>query len=400
MEKLLEEGNVNIEVPALGDLIKGAVLEFGNNRLYVDLGPLGAGIIIGRELQDGLDTMASLKVGDTIEGIVINPETDDGYIELSLREAGHDKAWDELERKMNELETVGVKIMEANKGGLIVKINGVIGFLPVSQLTTKHYPRVENGDKNRILAILEGYVGQTFSVRVITADREETKLIVSEKAVEAEELQRRIAALHVRDVIEGFVSGVVDFGAFVKFNEDMEGLVHISELAWQRIDDPRDIVKVGQKAKCQIIGIDGDRISLSMKSLKEDPWIKQSKKYAVGQVVEGVVTKLNPFGAFVQLDDAIHGLAHISEFPDDAGLEAYLQPKKSYPFIVLTIEPKEHRLGLALESLYKERKAKEEARKKAATEKKEAAAKTAGTSEVPSEAPEVSATSEESTQKA
>lgn len=374
METLLAEKDVVPPSPEKGDLLTGKVIEFGKNKLYLDLGMLGGGIIIGRELQDGLETMDDLNVGDKVQATVIEPETDEGFVELSLREAGHDKAWNEITRKLDEKETVSVKILEANKGGLIVRIHGVIGFLPVSQLTTKHYPRVENGDKNRILSILQGYVGQSFDVRIITADMDENKMIVSEKAVEAEEMQRRIDALSIGDQIEGVVSGVVDFGAFVKFNDDMEGLVHISELAWQRIENPRDIVKVGQKVSCKIIGLERDRISLSMKALEEDPWIQHSKKYKVGSKVEGEVTKLNPFGAFVQLDPHIHGLAHVSEFPEGVDIESKLKVGETYTFIVLSLEPKEHRLGLILESLYDQKK-KEDEKKKA---EKDAKTKKAG----------------------
>jgi small subunit ribosomal protein S1 len=362
MEKLLKEDK-GLESAKMGEVIKGKVLEIGNNILYLDLGKLGGGIVLGRELQDGLGTMDELKVGDEVEATVIDEENKEGYIELSLREAGYDKAWEELERKMKEGEIVNTRILEANKGGLIVKVNGVVGFLPVSQLTTKHYPRVENGDKNRILSILEGYVGEDFKVRIIAAEKDNEKLIVSEKAVEAEEMQKRIKKLKVGEVVEGVVSGVVDFGAFVKFNDDLEGLVHISELAWQRIEDPRDIIEVGSTVQCKIIGLDKERISLSIKALKEDPWIKKAEKYKVGSKVEGEVTKVNTFGAFVQLDKDIHGLAHVSELPEGSTPVDFFEAGKTYSLIVVSIKPKEHRLGLCLETLWKEKQKKEKAKK-------------------------------------
>jgi small subunit ribosomal protein S1 len=255
--------------------------------------------------------LSSLKVGDQIFATVVDSENKDGNIELSLRQAGQERVWQTLRTKMESKEIVPTKILAANKGGLMVEINNVVGFLPVSQLSVEHYPRVEEGDKNRILSALQSYVGTTFKVQIITADPEEEKLIVSERAVFEKETEERLSTLHIGDTISGLVTGVVDFGVFVKFG-DLEGLVHISELAWQRIENPKDIVKVGDTLKAKIIGIDKGRVSLSVKQLQQDPWLDAVKKYKIGQKVKGTITKIMPFGVFVELDKDIQGLAHIT----------------------------------------------------------------------------------------
>jgi small subunit ribosomal protein S1 len=311
---------------------------------------------LGKEMKDGLGSNAKLKEGDVVSATLIDLENEDGYIELSIREASYEKSWDDIESKRDNKEAVSTKILEANKGGLMVEINGIMGFLPVSQLSSEHYPRVEDGDKNKILEMLRRLVGQELSVRILDADRETEKLIVSEKAAQSEREREVISKLTVGDIVEGEVSGVVDFGAFVKFSspsgkkgERLEGLVHISELAWQLIDDPREIVKTGDHVQAQIIGIEDTRISLSMKTLKEDPWTHVKERYSVGSIVDGKVDKINHFGAFVYLDKDIHGLAHVSEFQDvysGRKMEDVFQVGETYKWKILSIEPKTHRMGL------------------------------------------------------
>ena len=348
--------------PKIGDVIEGKVIVIESNAVYLDLGNFGTGIVMGREIKDGLGATDRLKAGDKVSATVTDIENEDGYIELSIREASIEKAWQDLEEKQLNQEPVATKITDANKGGLIVEINGITGFLPVSQLTNEHYPRVEEGEKSKILEKLRIFVGTEMRVCVIDTDREAGKLIVSEKAAYSDEEKKAISELKAGDIIEGEISGVVDFGAFVKFlppskkdsnkEEDrLEGLVHISELAWQLIDNPREIVKSGDKVKAQIIGIDDTRVSLSIKALQKDPWSGVEKKYKAGEVYEGQVRKINHFGAFVYLDDDIHGLAHVGELLDQSpgkNIEEILQVGKSYKWKILSIEPKEHRMGLTL----------------------------------------------------
>jgi len=351
MSDLLGTG-IEIKVLKQGDMVEGTLISVGKNEVYVDLEGYGVGVVRGRELYDDEATLSALKPGNKIFVSVLEPENKDGITELSLRQAGQERVWQTLKEKMESKEVLRTKILEANKGGLMVEINNVMGFLPVSQLSLEHYPRVEDGDKNRILGVLQSYIGQAFDVQIITADSAEEKLIVSEKAVFEKEMENKLGQLKIGMVVEGTITGVVDFGAFVKFGE-MEGLVHISELAWQRIENPKDIVKVGQKVTAKIISIDKGRVSLSIKQLLEDPWLEAVKKYQIGQIVKGKVAKIMPFGVFVELDKDIQGLCHIMELSHEAvkNAEDILKPGEEKEFKIISIEPAEHRLGLSLKAL-------------------------------------------------
>lgn len=372
MSDLLGTG-IEIKVLKQGDMVEGTLISVGKNEVYVDLEGYGVGVVRGRELYDDEATLSALKPGDKIFVSVVEPENKEGIAELSLRQAGQERVWQTLKEKMESREVIRAKILEANKGGLMVEINNVMGFLPVSQLSLEHYPRVEDGDKNRILGVLQSYVGQPFDVQIITADSAEEKLIVSEKAVFEKEMENRLGQLKIGMVVEGVITGVVDFGAFVKFG-DMEGLVHISELAWQRIENPKDIVKVGQKVTAKIISIDKGRVSLSIKQLQEDPWLEAVKKYQIGQTVLGKVAKVMPFGVFVELDKDIQGLCHIMELSHEAikNPEEILKPGEEKEFKIISIEPAEHRLGLSLKALTEApKKAEAKAEEKPVEEKKE-----------------------------
>lgn len=351
MAELMDSG-VEIKVLKAGDMVEGRLISVGKNEVYVDLEGYGVGVVRGRELYDDEATLSSLKPGDKIFVSVIEPENKEGIAELSLRQAGQERVWQTLKTLLEQKDVVRTKILEANKGGLMVEINNVMGFLPVSQLSLEHYPRVEDGDKNKILSVLHSYVGQSFDVQVITADPQEEKLIVSEKAVFEKEMEQKLSQLKIGQVVEGTITGVVDFGAFVKFGE-LEGLVHISELAWQRIENPKDIVRVGQKVQAKVISIDKGRVSLSIKQLQSDPWLEAVKKYQIGQTVEGAVTKIMPFGVFVELDKDIAGLCHILELSHEAvkNPEELLKPGERKSFKIISIEPAEHRLGLSLKAL-------------------------------------------------
>jgi len=356
MQDLFEHEQDYFAVPKAGDTVKAKVIDRGANEVRLSIEGYGTGVVRGRELFDELDEYSKLQPGDAIDATVVELENENGDVELSFRRAGRERVWKAILEKMASGDVLPVKILDANKGGLIVIHSGVQGFVPVSQLTIEHYPRVEDGDKQRILERLKSYIGQTFMLKILDADPAEEKLIFSEKAAQLEQKKELFDKLTVGDIVEGQVTGIVDFGAFVQFDE-MEGLVHISEMAWQRIDDPRDILKVGQKVQAMIIGLDGSRISLSMKKLQRDPWLDAIKRYSVGQSVKGTITKVTPFGAFVQLDDDIHGLVHISELSlkqikDPAEVVAAGDKKE---FKILSIEPGEHRLGLSLKAVEAER---------------------------------------------
>jgi small subunit ribosomal protein S1 len=246
--------------------------------------------------------------------------------------------------------------LDANKGGLITRVENVPAFIPVSQLSPTNYPRVAGGEKSKIHEKLKTLVGQTMDVKILDVNEEEEKIVVSEKAVWETKQESVLAKYKVGDQVEGDVTAVTDFGAFVRFETNLEGLVHISEIAWQRIDHPRDVLKVGDHVRAEIINIEGSKIFLSMKKLVADPWKSVAEKYQVGQWVKGRVLKINPFGLFVELDNDIHGLAHISELAAKPVKDVHEVARigDEFDFRILTIDPENHRLGLSL------RKPKEE----------------------------------------
>lgn len=351
MTDLLESG-AEIRVLKPADMVEGTMISVSKNEVYIDLAGYGVGVVRGRELYDDQATLNSLKPGDKITASVVETENREGNVELSLRVAGQERVWQKLRDYMESKEIVSTKILAANKGGLMIELNNVTGFLPVSQLSLEHYPRVEDGDKNKILSILNSYVGTNFSVQVITADMNDEKLIVSEKAVHEEEMHSKMSELKISDIVTGQITGVVDFGVFVKFGE-LEGLVHISELAWQRIENPKDLFKVGDTVKAKIIAIEKGRVSLSIKQLQNDPWAEAVKKYQIGQVVKGSISKIMPFGVFVELDKDIQGLAHLIELSHEPVKQAedVVKVGQEYEFKVISIEPAEHRLGLSIKQL-------------------------------------------------
>ncbi|MFC1663157.1 30S ribosomal protein S1 [Patescibacteria group bacterium] len=353
MGELLKQTDVAM-VPKVGDLVKGLVISVAKNEVHVDIDGLTTGVVRGRELIDESGDYSDLKVDDEITATLLEIENENGEMELSFRSAGHQKAWDALEELANSQKVIEVPITDANRGGLMAKVGRIEGFLPVSQLTPEHYPRVEGGDKNKILERLNSLIGQMFKVVIIDVNESQSKLIVSERAAWEDKQKDAISQFKVGDVVKGKITGVVDFGIFVEFGDGLEGLIHISELAWQRIDDPKLIYEVGNQVEASIISIDGTKISLSVKRLKEDPWKKAVERYQIGEKVKGQVIKLNPFGAFIELDKDIHGLAHISELSSKIinHPSEVLKEGQSYDFKILSIEPDNHRLGLSIKALH------------------------------------------------
>ncbi len=346
-KKMCKEGEF-LKAPRVGEIVKSKVIGVDRSSIFVDLGIVGTGIIYGREFQKAKDVLKNLKLGDEISAKVVDLENKEGYIELSAEEAEQELIWETLKNKKKSEETIKVKILGANKGGLLAKVSSVPAFLPVSQLSPEHYPRVEEADKTKILKELQKFISQELEVKILNVSQEEEKLILSEKAKEAEKIQEKLANYKVGDIVDGIVTGIVDFGIFIKFGEDnLEGLCHISELDWQLIDSPDKIVKIGEKIKAKIIEVSNNKVFLSLKALKKDPWEKIEEKYKKGDVIKGKVIKFNPFGVFVQIDkEKIHGLAHISEFDSKVKIETKLAIDKKYDFKILSIEPNQHKMAL------------------------------------------------------
>src|SRR3989344_4774206 len=344
------------KMPNEGDLVEGSVISVDSSAIRLDINGLTTGIVRGHELFTESDEFANIKIGDKVEATIIEQENENGEMELSLRSAGNQRVWDRMAELVKDGVTIEAKILDANKGGLMMQVDAIVGFMPVSQLNPDHYPRVPGGDKSRILEKLKKLIGEKVQVKVLDANQKEDKLIVSEKAVWEDEQKAVLDAFKIGDVVDGEIAALTPFGAFVKFGEGLEGLVHISEIVWQRIDHPKDVLKVGDHARAQIIDLNKSKIYLSIKRLMEDPWKKVKDTYKVGQVVEGEVHKIEPFGLMVKLDQDIHGLAHISELSnnpikDVTELLEMFSIGKSYTFEIVNIEPAEHRLGLKLEGV-------------------------------------------------
>ncbi len=352
-KELLEKDNL-IRPPKVGEIIEGKIVARVAGAIYLDLGVMGTGIIYGKEFYNAKNQLKGLKVEDALFAKIIDLENEDGFRELSVSGASKELTWKSLRQSKEQGETINVKISGANKGGLLTEIAGIPAFLPVSQLSQDHYPRVEGGQTSKILLELQKFVGQTLEVKVFDLSLAEEKLILSEKSKETEKIKEVLKNYRVGDVIEGEITGLTDFGAFMKFNKEgtvpefIEGLIHISELDWKIIEDPSEIVKVGEKVKAKIIDISNDKVSLSLKSLKRDPWIDIETKHKKGDEVSGKVTKFNPFGAFIQLNPEIQGLIHISEFGTKIKMEEKLELGKKYNFQILEIRPQEHRMSLKL----------------------------------------------------
>lgn len=340
---------------SVGSTVEGKVVARDRSSLYIDLGLLGTGIIYGREFYAVKDVIKNLEVGDKVFAKIVEMENDEGYRELSLRDATKEIGWQRLRDLRDSGQIITVRVTGVNKGGLLTSLDGIQAFLPVSQLAPEHYPRVVDADKQKILKELQKFIGKTLEVKILDLLAEENKLILSEKAKSEEKTKEILKNYKKGDIIDGEITGIADFGAFIKFpspvaneNEQIEGLIHISELDWQLVENPAEVVKVGEVVKAQIIDINNNQVFLSLKSLKKNPWEEIEKEYSKGDVIKGKVTKFSTFGAFVEIKPKIRGLCHISEFESKEKMEEQLKIGETYSFQVLLIEPKEHRMSLKL----------------------------------------------------
>jgi small subunit ribosomal protein S1 len=345
MDELLASADDSVKQLTQGEVITGSILSIRKHEVLIDLGPQGIGLVPRREV----GYSRALNIGDEVTASIVDAELDNGYSLLSLRKAAKDRGWDEVAARMDSGEIIEVSPYDANRGGLLVEFDGVRGFLPVSQLSAEHYPRVGSSDKDEILQRLNVLIGQSLKVRILDCDRKANKLIFSEKEAIKDGLSARFEKLTVGDSVKGVVTGVVDFGVFVNV-EGIEGLVHISEISWERVNNPGDYVKVGQTIDAKIIAIDKDRLSLSIKQLSEDPWMSEVDQFKKGDKVEGTVTRITPFGAFVQISPAVEALVHVSELGGGDGQD----PEKVFTlnerkeFVVLEIEKDSRKISLSL----------------------------------------------------
>ena len=337
-----------MSLPRVGDLVQGKVLSKSARLLVVDLGRFGTGVVYRGELKNARLALKGLDVGSDVSAKVVDTDNEEGYIELSLAEAGRQKAWTEITELLEKDEPFTVVPKAANKGGLVVEICGLSGFLPVSQLSAEHAPKLVGDDRDGLVPALEKLIGAEIKVKIIDANSRNEKLIVSER--EASELSSKELAKNytVGQEIEGVVTGVADFGAFVQFTDNpaVEGLVHVSELAYRIVENPKEIVKVDDVIKAKIVDIRDGKISLSIKSLQVDPWTEAGDTFKAGDVVTGKVYMFNPYGAVVALKGDLQGQIHVTEFGGSEEMKKEISVGKEYEFLIDQVKLEERRIAL------------------------------------------------------
>lgn len=335
-----------------GDVVETALLKKTRRYVFFDLGKFGTGIVYGAELSNARSALKNMNVGDKIPARVGTLEGFMGYVELSISEAGKQKTWQQVKGLEESGELVKVKVSGANQGGLMADLLGLKAFLPVSQLATNHIPEGTESDKAKLVEELKKLVGEEFSVKVINVNQRNNKLIVSERESSAPtaNIKDLLSKYEVGQTVAGVVSGIADFGIFIRFadNPEIEGLVHISEIAHRLIESPKEIIKLGESVKVKILDIKDGRVFLSLKALQPDPWMTVAEKYHVGDAVSGTVYKFNPFGAIVEFEGGIQGMIHISEFGGMEEMKKELELKKTYKFEVSSLKPEERRMILKL----------------------------------------------------
>lgn len=341
---LLQE---EFDLPKAGQILSGDIVSISKSNVFVDLGPMGMGIVYPGQFYDNPDRMKQLKAGDKVSAILLEVENDDGYRELSLKAAQMTTAWQDIKTKMDAGELINTVIININKGGLIVEVSGIQGFLPLSQLSAEHYPKVEGGDTTKIVQTLQKFKGQTFTVKIIDFSEEENKLIVSEKAIKDEAAKEELAKLKVGDLVEGEITEVTDFGAFVRISQSLDALIHSSEIDWKFIENPKEILHTGDHIQAKIINLDNDRVSLSLKALKDDPWLKVEEKYSVGQKVKGKILRLKNNAAFVELEGDIIAFLPITE-TGGKPLSELVEVGKEYDMAIVSIDAADHKMTLTL----------------------------------------------------
>ncbi len=364
MKKLSDTYNT-VSPVKVGEIVEGTLLGQESSSAFLDLGPRGTGIIRGREYYEMKDRVSDLDEQEDVIAKVINLETEDGFVELSFKEAREEVLWEELARKKEQGEPVTVHVQSANKGGLLTKIEGVSAFLPVSQLSSEKYPKVEDGDPQRILEELQQFVGQEMEVHILNLDPQSSQIILSERMKETQKKKKALQYFEEGQTVTGTITAICDFGAFIEFRAPeeaqaeldgtaddpimVEGLIHISELDWQLVEDPGNIVQTGEEVQAKILQMKDEKVFLSLKALKENPWEGIEEQFSEGDTAEGTVTKINPYGAFVELAPKIQGLCHVSEFESREDMEEQLETGQTYTFTVKAVDPDNYKITLGFE---------------------------------------------------
>ncbi len=340
-----------IKYPKQGDVISGTIVKIEKKNILVNVNNQFTGLVVSKEVGNTVD-LSELKPGQWIEVMVLGDSVERGLLILSLKRANQIKNLTNLTKYHDSSEIITVRPTEANKWGLLVDIDGLKWFIPVSQLTPLHYPRVEWADPDKILAHLDSLVGQPFKVRVINVDEYGKKIIFSEKAAIEENREKALSTLKEWDIIEWVISGILSYGLFVTF-DGLEGLVHVSEIDWGHVTNPAKFAKVGMKVKVKVIGLDSDKISLSIKRLKENPWETLAKKYKLNDTITAPISRISKFGAFMDLEGGIQGLIHLSEISHWVvkDIRDHIRVGEEVQAKIINFEPEKKRIGLSLKAL-------------------------------------------------
>lgn len=341
MAELLSSTNRTLRTFRYGEVVEGMVISVGRKEVFVDLGSKSEGIIGGREFEEEIGSVSGFKVGDKVLATVIQTENDQGYIILSYKKAQTERTWREVEEAFRNGTALKVKVLDSNKGGLVVEClpTGLRGFVPFSHL-------------NNVPPNPSSLLGQELTVRVIELDRGLNRLVFSEKLATLfadPRVGEFFKNIEPGRKLKGRVSTLSPFGVFAEVPPGVEGLIHISEISWERIDRPEEVLKVGDEVEVLVLSVDGERgqLALSMKALQENPWEKVARKYKVGDTVAGLVTKIAPFGAFLKLPEGVEGLIHVSETTGP------LAEGEEVRVAIINLEPEKQKLGLSVKKLKK-----------------------------------------------
>ncbi len=348
LNQLVKAGAVSLSGPREGDVIETELIRKTPRGVYFDVGGFGTGVIYGQELIQAKNIIKNLKPGDKLPAKISKIENEHGYIELSLSEAEKQQVWQQVKELEEVGEIIKVKVLSANNGGLTVNLLGLKAFLPISQLSTDHQPKVGESERDKIIEEIKKLIGEELSVKIIDLNPRNNKLIVSERETVGGNIKEILSQYQTGQEIEGLISGIADFGVFVRFidNPGLEGMIHISELDHRIIENPKEIVKINDTVRVKIIDIKDGRVFLSLKALKSDPWEKVSEKCKPGQEIRGIIYKFNPFGAVVDLDNGVQGMIHISKFGGQDEMKKSLAQGQEYSFIIESINLEEKRITL------------------------------------------------------
>lgn len=335
--------------PQKNGVIEGRVLDQKNRVLYLDLGIYGIGVVRGYEFLQARESIKDLKIGEVISGKILSLANEDGLMELSLREVNRERTWKVLAGIKESKDSVKIKVKEANHGGLLVEYAGLTGFLPVSQLSTNHYPKVENSDKEKILVELKKFVGQELEAKILDVNADENKLIFSEKLIQSDQNKDLMANYQVGDIVEGTITKLVDFGAFIQFGKPpVDGLIHISEFDYKLVSNPSEYVQEGQKVQAKIISTDNNRLALSLKALKADPWEKINERYAPQTKISGKIMKILPIGLFIEIEPGVNGFCPSSEFANWETVKNEITSDETKEFFIKSIDTTGRKMTLSL----------------------------------------------------